>query len=176
MSVLADRPSGTARSRQPSRPAPVDAPRAAAFAVLQAVAEQDAYANLVLPRQLTEAGLTGRDAALATELGYGTLRASGTLDEVLRRCSSRELDEIQTAVLNLLRLGAYQLLRTRIPTPRGSMFLAEAHLGIASLSRPLADRRGASRRRRGSGRRDAQTSRAPTAPARPCRPPVTIRR
>jgi 16S rRNA (cytosine967-C5)-methyltransferase len=94
----------------------VDAPRAAAFAVLQAVAEQDAYANLVLPRQLTEAGLTGRDAALATELGYGTLRATGTLDEVLRRCASRELSDIQTAVLNLLRLGAYQLLRTRIPT------------------------------------------------------------
>ncbi|HEX8767518.1 MAG TPA: transcription antitermination factor NusB, partial [Jatrophihabitans sp.] len=84
--------------------------------MLQAVSEQDAYANLVLPRQLTEAGLTGRDAALATELGYGTLRARGTLDEVLRRCASRDLDDIQTSVLNLLRLGAYQLLRTRIPT------------------------------------------------------------
>ena len=101
---------------QRSRTGPVDAPRAAAFAVLQAVSEQDAYANLVLPRQLTEAGLTGRDAALATELGYGTLRATGTLDEVLRRCASRDLDDIQTPVLNLLRLGAYQLLRTRIPT------------------------------------------------------------
>lgn len=84
--------------------------------MLQAVSEQDAYANLVLPRQLSEAGLTGRDAALATELGYGTLRASGTLDEVLRRCASRDLADIQTPVLNLLRLGAYQLLRTRIPT------------------------------------------------------------
>jgi len=84
--------------------------------VLQAVSEQDAYANLVLPRQLSDAGLTGRDAALATELGYGTLRAAGTLDEVLRRCASRELADIQTSVLNLLRLGAYQLLRTRIPT------------------------------------------------------------
>jgi 16S rRNA (cytosine967-C5)-methyltransferase len=84
--------------------------------VLQAVSEQDAYANLVLPRQLSEAGLTGRDAALATELGYGTLRACGTLDEVLRRCASRDLADIQTSVLNLLRLGAYQLLRTRIPT------------------------------------------------------------
>jgi transcription termination factor NusB len=88
----------------------------AAFATLQAVSEQDAYANLVLPRKLAEAGLTGRDAALATELGYGTLRATGTLDEVLRRCASRDLDDIEIAVLNLLRLGAYQLLRTRIPT------------------------------------------------------------
>ncbi len=93
-----------------------DLPRAAAYAVLQAVSEADAYANLVLPRQLAAAGLTGRDAALATELGYGTLRATGTLDEVVRRCASRDLDEIDVAVLNLLRLGAYQLLRTRIPT------------------------------------------------------------
>src|SRR5206468_1924958 len=62
------------------------------------------------------AGLTGRDAALATELGYGTLRVTGTLDEVLRRCASRDLDDIEVGVLNLLRLGAYQLLRTRIPT------------------------------------------------------------
>jgi 16S rRNA (cytosine967-C5)-methyltransferase len=83
---------------------------------LQAVSEDDAYANLVLPRALAEAGLSGRDAALATELGYGTLRASGTLDEVLRRCSSRALADIEPAVLNLLRLGAYQLLRTRIPS------------------------------------------------------------
>jgi 16S rRNA (cytosine967-C5)-methyltransferase len=110
---------GRAADAQPTRPVAVvavDAPRAAAFAVLQAVSEQDAYANLVLPRQLSEAGLTGRDAALATELGYGTLRATGTLDEVLRRCASRDLDDIEIAVLNLLRLGAYQLLRTRIPT------------------------------------------------------------
>ena len=83
--------------------------------MLQAVSEQDAYANLVLPRQLAEAGLTGRDAALATELGYGTLRACGALDEVLRRCASRDLADIQSSVLNLLRLGAYQMLRTRIP-------------------------------------------------------------
>jgi len=110
----AGRPRSDEQAAQPS--GPVDQPRAAAFAVLQAVSEQDAYANLVLPRQLTEAGLTGRDAALATELGYGTLRATGTLDEVLRRCASRELADIETPVLNLLRLGAYQLLRTRIPT------------------------------------------------------------
>src|SRR5258708_5383681 len=84
--------------------------RTVAYTVLQAVSNDDAYANLLLPKQLAEAGLSGRDAALATELGYGTLRASGTLDEIVRRCSSRDLDDIELAVLNLLRLGAYQLL------------------------------------------------------------------
>jgi 16S rRNA (cytosine967-C5)-methyltransferase len=93
-----------------------DKARSVAYRVLMAVASNDAYANLVLPRQLSEAGLSGRDAALATELSYGTLRATGTLDEILRWCSSRGLDDIETGVLTLLRLGAYQLLRTRIPT------------------------------------------------------------
>ncbi|MDT4936861.1 MAG: rRNA (cytosine967-C5)-methyltransferase, partial [Pseudonocardiales bacterium] len=50
-----------------------------AYDVLRAVSVDDAYANLVLPKLITERGLTGRDAALATELGYGTLRAAGTL-------------------------------------------------------------------------------------------------
>jgi 16S rRNA (cytosine967-C5)-methyltransferase len=93
-----------------------DPARLAAYRTLRAVSADDAYANLVLPRQLAAAGLTGRDAGLATELGYGSLRALGVLDEVLRRCSSRELADIDPAVLDLLRLGAYQLLKTRIPT------------------------------------------------------------
>ncbi|MCW2521888.1 MAG: Ribosomal small subunit methyltransferase [Frankiales bacterium] len=92
-----------------------DSARLIAHRTLQAVSEDEAYANLVLPRLLNEARLSPRDAALATELAYGTLRASGTLDEVIRACSSRELSDIETGVLNALRLGAYQLLKTRIP-------------------------------------------------------------
>jgi 16S rRNA (cytosine967-C5)-methyltransferase len=79
------------------------------------VSVDDAYANLVLPKLITERGLTGRDAALATELGYGTLRAAGTLDEILAACVDRPLEAVERAVLDLLRLGAYQALRTRIP-------------------------------------------------------------
>jgi 16S rRNA (cytosine967-C5)-methyltransferase len=93
-----------------------DQPRAIALAVLQAVAIEDAYANLLLPRLLADARLEPRDAALATELSYGTLRATGTLDEVIRRCCSRDLPDVEIGVLNLLRLGTYQLLRTRIPS------------------------------------------------------------
>jgi 16S rRNA (cytosine967-C5)-methyltransferase len=86
-----------------------------AYELLRAVAEQDAYANLALPRLLATQHVTGRDAALATELGYGTLRALGTLDEILRRCVDRPLSEVEAGVLDLLRLGAYQALRTRVP-------------------------------------------------------------
>jgi len=83
--------------------------------LLRAVDEQDAYANLALPRILVARGLTGRDAALATELGYGTLRALGTLDEIIARCVDRTLSGVDPGVLDVLRLGAYQTLRTRIP-------------------------------------------------------------
>jgi 16S rRNA (cytosine967-C5)-methyltransferase len=82
--------------------------------VLRAVAERDAYANLMLPSVLAQRGLSGRDAALATELTYGTLRGQGTYDAVLAACSARELRQIDPPVLDVLRLGAHQLLATRV--------------------------------------------------------------
>jgi 16S rRNA (cytosine967-C5)-methyltransferase len=96
-------------------PGPADLPRLVAYELLRAVSEQAAYANLVLPRMIDERGLEGRDAALATELAYGTLRATGTLDEVISACIDRPLDSVDAPVRDLLRLGAYQALRTRIP-------------------------------------------------------------
>jgi 16S rRNA (cytosine967-C5)-methyltransferase len=104
------------RARRPNRDdAAADQPRLVAYDLLRAVSAQDAYANLVLPALITERGLSRRDAALATELGYGTLRASGTLDEILAACLDRPLSEVEAPVLDLLRLGSYQALRTRIP-------------------------------------------------------------
>ena len=109
----------TAPSRKPTRPqlhAPKSDPtRRTAYDVLVAVREQGAYANLVLPGLLRDRRLTGRDAALATELAYGTLRAQGQLDVVLQACVDRPLAKVDPPVLDVLRLGAYQLLRTRIP-------------------------------------------------------------
>jgi 16S rRNA (cytosine967-C5)-methyltransferase len=79
------------------------------------VRTRDAYANLALPAILRRHRLRDRDAALATELGYGTLRAQGLLDAVIDECTDRPLARVELAVLDALRLGAYQLLRTRIP-------------------------------------------------------------
>ena len=86
-----------------------------ALRLLRAVSADGAYANLALPPLIDAAGLHGRDAALATELGYGAVRASGVLDEVVAACLDRPLDSVDPPVLDLLRLGAYQVLRTRIP-------------------------------------------------------------
>lgn len=92
----------------------VDKPRQLAFEVLTRVREDEAYANLILPKALRERKITGRDAAFATEITYGTLRNQGVLDAVIAECSSRELDKIAPEVLDALRLGAYQLLHTRV--------------------------------------------------------------
>ncbi|HXA57689.1 MAG TPA: transcription antitermination factor NusB [Streptosporangiaceae bacterium] len=106
-------------NRRPGPPhrtgVPQDLVRRTAFDVLRAVDTRDAYANLLLPNRLRERDLTGRDAALATELTYGTLRGRGTYDAILALCSDRELRRIDAPLLDVLRLGAHQLLNTRIP-------------------------------------------------------------
>ncbi|MBV9143616.1 MAG: RsmB/NOP family class I SAM-dependent RNA methyltransferase [Pseudonocardiales bacterium] len=100
----------------PRRPPADDPPRRAALDALAAVRERDAYANLVLPNLLRQRGINGRDAALATELCYGTCRAQGLLDAVLQSCADRPLSEVDGELLDALRLGSYQLLRTRVPS------------------------------------------------------------
>jgi 16S rRNA (cytosine967-C5)-methyltransferase len=79
------------------------------------VRERGAYANLVLPGILEERGLSGRDAALATELSYGSCRTLGQLDAVIAACGDRPMEDLDGPVVDALRLGAYQLLHTRIP-------------------------------------------------------------
>ena len=99
---------------RPPRRKPLDPARRAAFDVLRAVSQRDAYANLVLPALLRERHITGRDAAFATELSYGACRSLGLLDAVIVRAANRPLDRIDPVLLDLLRLGTYQLLRTRV--------------------------------------------------------------
>ncbi len=103
------------RRPTPPRRTP-DPARRIAFDLLAAIRERGAYANLTLPGLLDQADLDQRDAALATELGYGTVRWQGTLDAILSRCLDRPLSELDPPVLDVLRLGAYQVLHTRIPS------------------------------------------------------------
>lgn len=92
-----------------------DPARLAAYEVLRAVVDQDAYANLVLPGRLREHGLSGRDAGFATELAYGALRGRGFYDAILARCVDRPLAKLDPAILDALRLGSHQLLAMRVP-------------------------------------------------------------
>src|SRR5262245_11720119 len=92
-----------------------DPARQVAYEVLAAVHRDDAFGNIVLPRLLREYRMSGRDAALATELAYGTLRVEGQLDAIIERAADRAMARIDPPVRDGLRLGAYQLLHTRVP-------------------------------------------------------------
>jgi 16S rRNA (cytosine967-C5)-methyltransferase len=100
-----------------SREAPiarVQPARRVALEVIMAVRESDAYANLLLPVKLERARLNPQDAALATELTYVTLRQQGYYYAVIELAAGRATAEIDEAILDVLRLGAHQLLSMRV--------------------------------------------------------------
>ncbi|MDN5804757.1 MAG: rRNA cytosine-C5-methylase [Microlunatus sp.] len=101
--------------RPPPRRQSPDPARRVAFDALRKVQAEDAYANLVLPAALTQRGLTGRDAAFATELLAGTCRGQGSYDRIIEAASGRVTGSLQPAVVDLLRLGTHQLLAMRVP-------------------------------------------------------------
>jgi len=105
---MAARPAGPTRRR-------LDPARRVAYDALRAVHAAEAYANLVLGQLLRDRGLSGRDAALATELLAGTCRWQGTYDLILEAAGGRSLSTLQPAVVDVLRLGVHQLLAMRIP-------------------------------------------------------------
>lgn len=97
---------------KPNRPAPA---RRVATRVLLRVSEEGAFASSALDGELGRARLPRRDAALATELVYGTLRVLPALDEVLdlHLKAPKRTDPFLRAAL---RVAAYQLLHlSRVP-------------------------------------------------------------
>ncbi|MCF4006576.1 MFS transporter [Corynebacterium uropygiale] len=102
------------RAEKRGRALGVDKARAVAYEVIRAVHAEDAYGNIALSSLLRDRRMHGRDAAFATEITYGTLRTEGTLDRIIEHCSSRPLRDIDPLVLDALRLGAYQLLYTKV--------------------------------------------------------------
>ena len=91
--------------------------RRIAAEVLLRVEQGGAFANLALDGALRAAGvLEPREAALATELTYGTLRWQPELDRAIAAHSDRPPHELDFPVRNALRLGAFELLHhPRVP-------------------------------------------------------------
>ena len=89
--------------------------RLLAFEVLTEVEINALYSNIVLPQWLGRSKLSQEDRALATELVYGSLRMRGRHDSLIKKVSTRELEEIDPKVLICLRLGVHQLTQMRIP-------------------------------------------------------------
>ncbi len=91
--------------------------RRIAAEVLGRVEVGSAFANLALDAALRAAGrIEPREAALATELTYGTLRWQLQLDRALERYSDRTITELDAPVRTALRLCAFELLHhPRVP-------------------------------------------------------------
>jgi 16S rRNA (cytosine967-C5)-methyltransferase len=89
--------------------------RALATEVLLQVAE-GMPATAALEAGFARTHLEDRDRGLVTQLVDGTLRWRGRLDHLLQQCADRPLAELAPAVLETLRMAAFQLMMLeRIP-------------------------------------------------------------
>ncbi len=82
--------------------------RQIAFEALRSV-ERGAFADVVLDRTLTQSQLSAQDKGFVTELVYGTVRRRRTLDALITQFGKREASKQQADLLQILRLGFYQL-------------------------------------------------------------------
>ena len=84
--------------------------RLTALRVLESCRTHGAWADAALKAQLSRDGLTGPDAALCSRIVYGVLQNQMLLDFYLAAYCSQKPDHLQPPLLNILRMGAYQIL------------------------------------------------------------------
>ena len=84
--------------------------RDVALRALVACERQGAWSDGFLKKEIGNAGLDGRDAALATRLCFGVQQNRMLLDFWLSNLSKIPLAKMEPAVRSILRLGAYQIL------------------------------------------------------------------
>jgi 16S rRNA (cytosine967-C5)-methyltransferase len=82
--------------------------RVAADALLR-VHQRGAWASPVVDRALSASALDARDRAFAANLVFSALRWEGTLDWVLGHVVARGVDGVEPALLDVLRLGTWEL-------------------------------------------------------------------
>lgn len=131
------------------RRAKPDAPRQLAYEILREVIRNGEYSNLLLPRRLSRSGLEERDRALVTELVYGSIRQIGRNDYIASRFSNIPWSDVDPEIVDVVRIGAYQLFDTRIPNHAAvstTVDLARLQLGeskasfVNALMRRLSER------------------------------------
>ena len=91
--------------------------RRISVSVLNGLDDSNAFPQDLLRQAFErEPQLIREDRALATELVYGVLRWRGRLDWVISQLSNTPFHKIDSPVLNIIRLGIYQILfHSRIP-------------------------------------------------------------
>ena len=83
--------------------------RELALNVLYKIEVGEGYSNITLDKELNNSDLSKVDKALASEIVYGVLTWKMTLDEIVKRYSSIRLKKISPWIINVLRMGIYQI-------------------------------------------------------------------
>lgn len=81
-----------------------------AYNILIDIEENNAYSNIAINRHLKGENVEAVDRRLITELVYGVLENKIYLDFVISKLSKIRMKKINPKVLNVLRLGLYQLI------------------------------------------------------------------
>ena len=84
--------------------------RATALRVLVSCRTNGAWADAALKAQLSRDGLSGPDAALCSRIVYGVMQNRMLLDHYIGAYCSQKPDHLQLPLLDILRIGAYQIL------------------------------------------------------------------
>jgi 16S rRNA (cytosine967-C5)-methyltransferase len=94
----------------------IDLPREIALKTIYDINEKGAYSNIALNKQLESNTLRDVDRAFVTDLVYGTIKWRLTIDYIIGNFSSTRLKKISPWILNVLRIGVYQILyMDRVP-------------------------------------------------------------
>lgn len=115
----------------------IDQPRKMAYEIFHEVINEGGYSNLLLNQRLSSSHFEPRDKAFVTELVYGSIRQIGRNDFIASRFSSRTWSEVDSGIVDIVRIGLYQLFDMRIPTHAAvstSVDLARVVLGESQAS------------------------------------------
>jgi len=84
--------------------------RETALRVLISCRTNGAWADAALKAQISRDGLSGTDAALCSRIVYGVMQNRMLLDYYIGAYCSQKPDHLQVPLLDILRIGAYQIL------------------------------------------------------------------
>ena len=89
----------------------VDKIREIALKALYKIDKEEAYSNIALNDEIknNRKNLTDRDVGFISELVYGVTSWKLTIDEIIKKYSNIRLKKISPWILNILRMGVYQI-------------------------------------------------------------------
>lgn len=90
----------------------IDKTREIALKILYKIDKEQAYSNIALSEEIKQNRrcLNDKDIGLISEVVYGVTTWKLTLDEIIKKYSKIRLKKISVWILNILRMGAYQII------------------------------------------------------------------